>query len=752
MALLDYQNGQLSSAKDRCEKVLKKVPNTGPALHCLSLILMLEGDVDRASSLMERAVTVNPDSAPDWSLLGNLQQECGKRGAAVAAYNRALDLDPKLSSARYNLAGMLLDDGQLISAKVHFELLIKANKDDPECHHGLALIMLELGDMVGSRQELDRALSLDPSFTTGWYDLGNWHRKNNEFMDAVAAYEHALKIDPNYPAAHNNVGNCYLQMGDYSLARYHLEKSAMLRPTGQAYMSLASLFGLLEDWDGQRAACDSALSLSSDDLEIFLAAGELAVDRDDFDKAELIFTRAQSLWPDSPPILTALAKTLLRSGRSKEALKLCEYAVTLDPSFADAHLNLGVARQFLGEHDAAITAFERAISLDQFFVEAYNNLGVTYADLGKFEEAYKCFDRALSIDPDSVLVLASLLNSRKNTPDSGPQVEHLSRLASSRSFPLSLKVAMHFALGKAYDDLQAYDKAFANYEEGNRLKSEVAPFNREAHSQRINNIIETFNADCFEALKDVGQASDIPVFVVGMPRSGTTLVESIIASHSQAAGAGELRDIYSMVRDFGKKIGSSQHYPAAVHELRRSAVDQLANSYLSTLKGVSDTALRVVDKMPNNFLHLGLITLLLPNAKIIHCRRYALDVCLSNYFQMYAYALNFSYNFEDLAFYYKQYQDLMMHWQHLLPVSIFECDYEELVNNQEATSRKIIDYCQLPWEPNCLAFHKTSRTVQTASHWQVRQPMYRSSSGRWRYYAPYIDTLRSALEREGCQL
>lgn len=751
-AIHDYQNGRLIRAKAGCEKILRKSPKTIVALHYLALILQSEGESMQAVSLMQRAIAADPKEASSWSLFGALQQDTGEWSEAIKAYTRALDIDSGLINARHNLAWALLDNAQPDAAKVHFTLALKEQPDDAELRHGLALCLLEIDDLAGAKRELDRSLLLNPVSTLVWYDLGNWYRKSDDLSNAVASYQKALEFDSEHSDAHNNVGNCYLQMGEYQLARDHFQRSATLRPTAKAYMSLASVLGLLGEWDGQNLACDTALSLSPDDLQIHLLSGTLAFERDDFKKAELIFNQARALWDDNASILAALAKTLLQLGRVEEALQICEKAVALDQEYADAHLNLGVIQKFLAQHETAAISFEKAVSLDPNLIEAYNNLGITYADLGKFDQAYKCFERALSVDPDSVLILSSLLNSRKNTSDSKPVIDRLSTLAISPSSSLNAQITAHFALGKAYDDLQDYDKAFASYREGNRLKSEVASFDRRVFSGHVERIITVFNSTCFESLQGIGDTSELPVFVVGMPRSGTTLVESIIASHPQAAGAGELTDIYHLVRDFQQSIGTPQHYPEAVLNLRKSSALKFAASYLATLRSISGEALRIVDKMPNNFMHLGLIALLLPNAKIIHCRRSALDVCLSNYFQKYAYGHNFSYNFDDLACYYRQYQDLMTHWRQCLPISFFECDYEALVCDQETISREIINYCQLPWDAKCLSFHKTTRTVQTASHWQVRQPMYRSSSGRWRYYAPYIDTLRSALEREGCQL
>ena len=246
-------------------------------------------------------------------------------------------------------------------------------------------------------------------------------------------------------------------------------------------------------------------------------------------------------------------------------------------------------------------------------------------------------------------------------------------------------------------------------------------------------------------LKRSGDPSTRPVFVIGMIRSGTSLVEQILASHSDVYGAGELLEITKLASNLPQALDSSLEYPECIRQLDAGRIASSATGYLRYLAGRDDRAARVVDKLPTNFLHLGLIAILLPNAHIVHCRREALDVCLSIYFQRFAQGHFYAYDFDDIAAYYAEYERLMAHWKKVLPVEILDIQYEDLLDDLEGESRRMLDYCGLDWQEACLAFHRSQRPVRTASSWQVRQPLYRTAVARWRKFEPHLDELKRAL-------
>ena len=749
-AVVHHQAGRVAQAELGYRDTLKQAPDHASALHNLALLRLQSGADSEALTLLRRATKADPTDANCWNNLANVLRERGELSEAAQAYEQTLSIAPDHHNARYNLAWALVEVGNHRAASEHFQKILQHTPNDPEAHHGLGVCLAELGERDKAELSLREALALAENNPSAWYDLANLFRDKSEISNAVDAYKRAIAIDPGYAEAHNNLGNCYRDMSKLALARQHLEIVANIRPVVESYCNLAMVLRDLGDAKACKKACEAAVALRPADVELQVLCGELAFDLGDYRGAERAFLSAVGLAPGSAVALSALAKTQLRLERAQESVDTCKRAVEADDTYADAHLILGCALKFLGEHGEAIVHFERAVELDPHFVEAYNNLGLCFADLGDFDAAHASFDAALAWEPDSPEVLSSKLMTRRVTAQERPVVERLEATLASAKMGEEAQLRAHFALGKGYDDLGVFERAFSHYAQGNALKSDRAPFDAPAFCDRVRRIVEIFTPSTFESLAHIGDPSEVPVFVVGMPRSGTTLVESIIASHPSAAGAGELDAIIKYVIGMGKLLGVAEHYPDAVLGLSKDSIGHLTKKYLDTLSAHAPTAARVVDKMPQNFLHLGLIAVMFPNAKVVHCMRNPIDVCLSNFFQLYGYAQNYSYRLSDLALYYKQYQVVMAHWRACLPIKLYELQYEDLVSEQETISRELIAYCGLPWDEQCLKFHQNKRAVQTASHWQVRQPMYKRSSARWKNYESYIGELQSELSTLGC--
>ncbi|HEY3784493.1 MAG TPA: sulfotransferase [Steroidobacteraceae bacterium] len=498
------------------------------------------------------------------------------------------------------------------------------------------------------------------------------------------------------------------------------------------------------------------------------AQGDEAFARGEYDEAATHYQALLSLKPGRLEVLNQLAGTFCKLGRLGEAEKHYRRAIGREPSHPDAHgslgaihlargclidaetslrralklqpgnldhrSNLGVALAGTGRLDNAIAQLERVLKVDPRHANALYAMGLVARAQGRFEEAAAFFRRAVDSDPSTVRAWAELAGIRKMSAADGEWLLKAQEMLAAPLAPFE-EARLRFAIGKYHDDLEQFEEAFASYERGNTLlKTVTAPYEREVRTRLVDDLIRVYTSETMAGIAAAGSGSTRPVFVVGMMRSGTSLIEQIIASHPEAAGAGEL-DFWSAALRGHES------------EVRRDLLDaqtraKLAAEYLRALQSCSAQALRVVDKAPVNCDYLGIILSVFPNARIIYVRRDPIDTCLSCYFQLFSTALNFARDLSDLAHYYREHQRLMAHWRAVCPSeSLLEVPYEELVADQEQWTRRIVNFLDLPWHPQCLEFHRTDRTILTSSYWQVRQRIYNNSVRRARHYRKFIGPL-----------
>jgi tetratricopeptide (TPR) repeat protein len=503
----------------------------------------------------------------------------------------------------------------------------------------------------------------------------------------------------------------------------------------------------------------------------FLALGRL-------EDARACYRAALRLQPRHPLAHNNLGNVFKAEGRWDEAVRCYREALRVQPDLALAHNNLGLALHGLGRYDDAVASFLQVLKRDSDALEALVNLGSTYHQQGKWDDAITCYRRAISLNPQAAEAHYNLGNALQEQGDfSGAAQQYLKTLRlkprhASARYNLALsrrhspahdeevaqitallneplahdaRIRLEFSLAKIYDDSGRYDQAFDHCRRANELAR--PEFDRDTHRQFIDSLIRVFTREFLAHRTQLGLDSKLPIFIVGMPRSGTTLVEQILSSHPCVAGAGELPDLDKIARQLASIRAGLPSYPECLVQLDPADLSGLAESYLARLRMISHQASRITDKMPLNFLHIGLIARLFPEAVVIHCRREPLDVCLSCYFQDFSSRLPFAYDLSDLGFYYAQYERLMQHWQAASPLAMLDVSYEELVRNQESMTRKLLSFSGLSWDDRCLEFHRNLRPVQTASSWQVRQPMYSSSLGRWKNYTRHLKPLRIALRQ-----
>ncbi|MDT8344687.1 MAG: sulfotransferase [Thermohalobaculum sp.] len=423
-------------------------------------------------------------------------------------------------------------------------------------------------------------------------------------------------------------------------------------------------------------------------------------------------------------------------------------AADLTPGDAGLHVALGRCLLRLGDVDAARHAFQAALDLQPDLAEAHFGIGLCLQSTGRFQEAVAAHERALALRPDLHDAHINLAMIQSAKVDQG-EIARLEVLLADPDLPADARISLNFAVAKLHQSTGDPDAAFAHFRAGNALKARTLGFDPARHTDFVDRCIATFDRDFFAARRGWGAASETPVFILGMPRSGTTLVEQILSAHPDVHGAGELDDFRLLVRDLPARPGTTAGFPDCARALDQTACAALARSHLDSLARRFPPAARVTDKMTGNYLRLGLIAMLLPQATVIHCRRDPLDTCLSCYFQNFANGLSFTYDLGHLGVVYRQYARLMAHWREVLPLRVLDVQYESLVAAPETVSREIVDFCNLPWDARCLAFHQHERQVQTASFWQVRQPIYASSVSRWQAYAHHLGPLREALGMVG---
>jgi tetratricopeptide (TPR) repeat protein len=515
-------------------------------------------------------------------------------------------------------------------------------------------------------------------------------------------------------------------------------------------------------------------------------------------------------WPDNPSLYNMLGLALLNDGRAAEAAGSLQRAIALDPSVAIVHHNLGMALQAAGRDNEAIAAYHQAITLDSALVEAWSQLAhllfahgrrdeareclrqgsvaqpdsatslllraelelaegrlteaeslvnqvishhpriaaahhlaaIIQQQAGRFDEASASYETTARLSPHRTLALLGLVMSRKLHADDQPLIDRLQDALRSSSIPDVSRADIHYALGKAFDDLADFEQAIWHLDAANaivadRIDQIGARFDQQQHHANIEQIIQTFSAEFFQQRGMFGHATELPVLIVGMPRSGTTLVEQIVSSHP-AIGAGGEQHFWP---DRSAMLGQ-----AMADLIHPRQLQDISEQYASTLRALAPEASRVTDKMPANFLLLGLIHLALPNARVIHCRRHPVDVCLSIYATPFSNLVNFARRREDIVAYYRGYAKLMAHWRRVLPPEQFhEIEYERLVRDHEGEARRLISFCGLEWDAACLRHERNTHPIHTPSWWQARQPVYRTSVDRWRRYEPWLGAFSQLL-------
>ena len=574
---------------------------------------------------------------------------------------------------------------------------------------------------------------------------------NGHIQEALDSVETLIKGYPEEPLLYNISGVCYKAVGQLDTAVKSFEKAIALKPdyTEVNYnlgLTLQEL-GQLED----AVKCyEKAIATKPDYAEAHNNLGATLKDLGQLDTAVKSYKKAVTVKPDYAEAHYGFGITLYLLDQLEDAIKCYEKAVAIKPDYAEAHYNLGGTFYQLNQLDAAVKSYKKAIAVKPDYAEVHFSLGVVFRALSQQDAAVKCYEKAVAIKPGYAEAHRNLSALKKYTKDD-PQITQMQSLISTSDLSQLDRMNLCFALAKVYEDLGKQDELFKFLHEGNLLRKEDLSYSLDKDQKLFTSCRNLFSSlpPAIENSLSYETSAIQPIFIVGMPRSGTSLVEQIIASHHAVHGAGELSTLselsYPIINDY------SNYYDT--NSLLKKAFFSIRQQYLDSLSSFNVSENIITDKMPLNFRYIGFILSAFPEAKIIHLKRDAMATCWSiykHYFQ--SRGNGFSYNLEDLAGFYDMYIDLMAFWHQLYSDKIYDLCYEDLTTNQEEETRKLLAYCELDWDENCLNFHTTKRAVKTASALQVRQKMYQGSSKVWKQHEAYLEPLTKALSSYGINI
>ena len=714
-----HQAGDLAAAARGYQGILARDPNNADAAHLLGVALHQQGQSARAVELINRAVALRPSVPAFHANLAEAYRATGQFDRAVGSCRMALQLWNDYPEAENNLGLALEALGRHDEALEHFKACLALRPDDAMTHSNIGMAYRSLGQTEPALEHFHRAVELNPRLAQCRTNLGQYLLDLGRALEALPHCREAVALEPDLAEAHNNLGNVHRALEQYTDARASYFEALRLKP--ELTPALANL----------------GLSL--------LREGRL-------DEALPWLKRATELEPKSHLFLEYLAEALSDKDRNSDAIEIYEKMIQLEPGRPLSYNNLGWLYQEDGRFDDARQQFQHALDLQPGFPLAHISVGGLEEELGNMEVAEACFRKALECNPGHPIALArlaTLLRDRLSDLD----LADVELRVNDPALDQTPRANLQFGLAHVLDARHRYDEAAHLLNEANAASQAALEKKRQGyqpadHERFVANTIAAFAPEIFSHVAGAGLDTRRPVFVFGLPRSGTTLIEQVLASHSMIHGAGELtlgRKDFEAIPGLLKRNGDPPFLCLGDPQLA-PVVGKLAVDHDARLAELGGAAQRVVDKMPDNYMYLGLMALLFPNATFIHCRRDLRDVAVSCWMTNFR-SIRWANSPEFIASRFTQYLRIMDHWRTVLPAPITEVDYEETIDDLESVSRRLIAACGLEWEPACLDFHQTRRPVRTASVTQVRQPVYRKSLDRWKNYEKSLAGLFAALPR-----
>ena len=670
-----YRQGQLELVVDQTQDLTVQFPKAITLWNMLGASAAQLGKLDQAVKAFEEIISLNPNQASSYYNLGNALKDQGKVEEAIEAYNKALVIKPDYEAALNNV---------VIALKTQDESDEKRIKKALETYNKAQTLKAD-----NANSYFSRALDL---------------QAKSKLDEAIEAYTKALAIKPDYADAYYNMGNVFKDQSKF---------------------------------DEAIEAYTKALAIKPDYAEGHNNMGVTFKDQGKLEEAIEAYTKAHASKPDDAEAYSNMGVALADHGKLEEAIEACNKALAIKPDHAEAYLNMGVAFKDQGRLEEAIEAYSKALATKPDYAEAYSNMGVSLADQGKLEEAIDAYNKALAIKPDYAGTHRNLSIVTKYNSDTA-QISEVEALLQRTDLDDSNRCHLLYTHAKMQEDLGDLSAAFDSYVTGGDLRQKLLGYEFAQDEHLFDQIKRTAPKFKNAALKVTDEPiRHTPIFILGMPRSGTTLVEQIISSHSEVTGAGELH--YTQQFGFDLTVGQKPVNSETVQSFRKR--------YLAELAKRADGQAFITDKMPQNFRYIALICAALPEAKIVHVQRSAEATCWSNFKHYFASkGLGYSYDLRDTVKYYGLYKDLMHFWSQSYSDRIYNLDYDTLTEDQDSQTRRLIDHLELNWEDACLAPQNNTRSVKTASQQQVRRKVYTGSSHAWRKYEPFLDDIFDGLK------
>ena len=639
----------------------------------------------------------------------------------------------------------LINSGDLASAEARCRSALETYPRDVNMLALLGALLVKLNRAADAERTLLQAIADAPTFAKPHEDLGHLLVQQDRAAEALPYLERATHLDPKLEKAWFTLGKALAMLGRGAEADQAFERCFELSPE-RRMMALAAEHQKEGRLDEAEHLYRRILRHDSRNVDAMRLLALIAVAAGRHTEAESLLQRAIALAPDFLAAILDLGRLFKEQDRYAEALECFDRAIALDADNPQVHFLRGATLAPAAFTYEAIDAYQRCLALRPGHIGALIGLGHLLKAVGRYDDAVASYNECIRLRPDLGETYWSLANLKTYRFDAATVAEMERRLGGG-GLTVQSEVNFLFALGKAYEDRGDFSRAWHFYSTGNtRQRAEVSydPVLTEVTNDRL---LKVFSAEFLQSRRGVGHPDPAPIFILGLPRSGSTLLEQILASHSQVEGTSELPYLGRVATWLNRNRADGINYPEAVRELEPQNFAPLGKDYLAFAQMHRRSgAPRFIDKMPNNFPNIGLLSMILPNARIIDARRHPLDACLSCYRQLFAKGQNFTYDLTEIGEYYLQYQRMMDHWAEVLPGRVLTVQYEQVVTDFEAQVRGLLDFCGLGWEDACLRFYESDRPVRTPSAEQVRQPIYDRSIGHWRHYAQHLDELITVIE------